>query len=360
MQNNTRKVPRRTTNQDWQIVQKVDPESFRVYTVIKFLSILGIAAHAAFIPLFALVGIQWMSAVNFFSVASWICEKRCKHLGWRLAAVAVVSAEVIAHAVLATVALGWSSGFQSYLMPMIPFTVFNHRISPRSLKLQTLGLMLIYFCLFWGAQASPPQVSRQTLNWLYLINTAVVFSSLGMISYFFRQASLMAEQRMADLANRDSLTGLPNRRHISNALEIMKNLVERKGGGFCVAIADIDHFKTFNDQHSHECGDFVLKEVAQQLRNGLRNDDTVGRWGGEEFLVLIGTTDIAQASVVLDRIRARVAGTNCLFEGKSLSVTMTFGVALFEPGQTVDGCLRLADERLYKGKQGGRNRVVSQ
>jgi diguanylate cyclase (GGDEF)-like protein len=358
MRNREHQVPRRH-QQDWQIVQKVDPESFRVYTVIKFLSILGIAAHTAFIPLFVLLGVHWMSAVNFFSVASWIWARRLNEIGRRDAAVALISSEVIVHAILATVALGWSSGFQSYLLPMIPFTVFNHRISPRTLKLQTIALMFIYFGLFIGAQSSPLQIERWTLNFLYVINTAVVFCGLGLISYYFRQASLMAEQRMADLANLDSLTGLPNRRHLSNALEILRDRAERQGGGFCVAIGDIDHFKRFNDEYSHECGDFVLREVAQQLRTCLRNDDTIGRWGGEEFLLILATNDVVQAAVILERIRLQLETSRFCFEDKSLAITMTFGVALFGAGQNLEASIRLADDRLYLGKQAGRNRVVN-
>ena len=102
------------------------------------------------------------------------------------------------------------------------------------------------------------------------LNAAVVFAALGVTSYFFREASETTERRVADLANTDPLTQLPNRRRLWDLLENEVLRAERSGRSFIIALADIDHFKKFNDSHGHHCGDAVLRHVAGVMRGSLR------------------------------------------------------------------------------------------
>ena len=123
-------------------------------------------------------------------------------------------------------------------------------------------------------------------------------------------------------------------------------------------MADVDHFKRVNDLHGHAAGDRVLRAVAGQFTEQLRAHDAVARWGGEEFLLLLPETDAATAFEVAQRLRAvaeaRLAEAAAIAE----TVTMTFGVAMFERGTRVGDCLKRADDALYAGKAAGRNRVL--
>lgn len=161
--------------------------------------------------------------------------------------------------------------------------------------------------------------------------------------------------RMRELAFADQLTGLPNRRRLTAELDRL--LHDRRAQGPIAVIAfDLDRFKAINDTHGHEAGDEVLRAVADLARGAVRGDHVVGRWGGEEFLVLAPHTDLAAASVVAERLRAAIAGH--VFP-RGLTVTASFGVDVVRPGEEADGALHRADRLLYAAKAAGRDAVVA-
>jgi len=133
---------------------------------------------------------------------------------------------------------------------------------------------------------------------------------------------------------------------------------ERTRKTFAVAMCDIDHFKLFNDKHGHDCGDYVLKEVANLIRSSIRKQDDVGRWGGEEFLLVFTDTDKRGAGVISEKIREAINKRVFNYNGVELRITMTFGVSEFRSDKSVDSCIKDADDALYLGKQKGRNIVV--
>ncbi len=161
------------------------------------------------------------------------------------------------------------------------------------------------------------------------------------------------------LAITDELTGLFNRRQFFFLAE--RENARRRGpgpGGVAVVMADIDHFKKVNDTHGHGVGDIVLKEVARRLKNGLRLTDVVGRYGGEEFAVLLPDTSPEAAREVVERLRHAVAATPIEAEGRSLTVTASFGIASRSvAGENLEHLLTFADRALYRAKDLGRNRV---
>ena len=132
---------------------------------------------------------------------------------------------------------------------------------------------------------------------------------------------------------------------------------ERTHKPFSFLFADIDKFKNFNDTYGHECGDVVLKTVAQVVRTLLRKPDYIARWGGEEFLVVLPETSLENAELVAERIRAMVAATEFNYNGHIFKVTITLGVALFDSRLGIEHSINLADRALYRGKENGRNRV---
>lgn len=172
-----------------------------------------------------------------------------------------------------------------------------------------------------------------------------------------------AYRRMEELALRDGLTRLLNRRALQERALAGLSLARRKGAPFAVAMVDIDHFKAVNDTHGHAAGDQVLAHLAERLTAGVRASDDVGRWGGEEFLILLPDSDRDAALVAAERLRASVESAPIRIEGNvQLGVTVSLGVAVIdEPAASVlvlEGLIRLADDALYRAKAAGRNRVV--
>jgi diguanylate cyclase (GGDEF)-like protein/PAS domain S-box-containing protein len=160
------------------------------------------------------------------------------------------------------------------------------------------------------------------------------------------------------LAMLDQLTELPNRRYLEMNLALRCSEQQRYSWPYGVLLADVDHFKSINDQFGHEMGDRTLRMVARTLQFGSRVFDVVGRWGGEEFLAIVSHVDNEQLGQVAERLRALVQ--SALIESASglVQVTVSIGAAMADPGEEVDHLLRRVDRKLYLAKEGGRNRVV--
>ncbi|MBN2041617.1 MAG: GGDEF domain-containing protein [Spirochaetes bacterium] len=159
---------------------------------------------------------------------------------------------------------------------------------------------------------------------------------------------------LEELSVRDDLTGLFNRRKLDDDLRFALNKSKRYNKDFSVIIMDVDHFKSINDTYGHVEGDIVLCEIANIILNNIRDVDTCGRWGGEEFLVICPEIDIVNAVHFAERLR-QIIYLNTFHE--NLKVTSSFGVASYAECGNVDSLLRRADARLYEAKANGRNRV---
>lgn len=163
---------------------------------------------------------------------------------------------------------------------------------------------------------------------------------------------------LTKLARHDSLTGLYNRRALEEIM--MKELKRsiRYNRGFAVALADVDDFKHVNDTHGHDCGDMVLRHMAEIFQAGIRDTDYVGRWGGEEFLFIFTETSCDGAQVVAERIRKRIAETPLGCDDHELQLGITIGFS-YQRGQTsITSIVSEADKALYQGKSNGKNQVV--
>ncbi|RKJ95618.1 GGDEF domain-containing protein [Alicycliphilus denitrificans] len=183
----------------------------------------------------------------------------------------------------------------------------------------------------------------------------VILASLGFI--------LMTKER-ADADNRyfathDELTGVANRRALIQALDRDVAHAVRSGEPYALLMLDVDHFKSVNDGHGHRAGDQVLCHVAAILRARLRAQDLVGRYGGEEFVVLLPGTPARGAAGLAETLREAVEQTPCEYEGRAIRVTVSIGVcgARLESGDTWDRLIHAADQALYAAKAAGRNRV---
>ena len=155
----------------------------------------------------------------------------------------------------------------------------------------------------------------------------------------------------------DPLTGLPNRAAWSERLDLEVNLWHQRGNSLSLAMLDLDHFKRINDGYGHLAGDKVLKIIANVLRKRLRPNDFIARFGGEEFVLLMPDSSLAQAVAAGDALRAAIEACPFHFKGEPVTITVSMGVAQFQAGERSDLALKRADAALYRAKAAGRNQV---
>jgi two-component system cell cycle response regulator len=171
-------------------------------------------------------------------------------------------------------------------------------------------------------------------------------------------------QQTMQMAVKDSLTGLSNRRYFDSHMQLKFDKALGANQPLSLVMLDIDHFKSVNDTYGHAAGDDVLREFARRMSKNFRTTvDMVCRLGGEEFVVVMPNTDIRLAMVVAERLRQQIAAHPFIVDGgaKQIPVTVSAGVAAIEPpDDTIDALIKRSDEALYAAKRSGRNKVVAE
>lgn len=196
-----------------------------------------------------------------------------------------------------------------------------------------------------------------------LLKLAALDSSLTALVYeteLRREAyrARAAERTTRRRAGRDSVTGITNRSSMEQHLQAAFDAAQQRNLPLSVLAIDIDHFKDVNDQYGHPVGDGVLRRITSRMESALREGDWIGRYGGDEFLVVLRRTRAQAAAEVAERVRARVADDEQEVNGKLIDLTISIGVAEMIRGETPDDLVGRADSALYSAKRGGRNRVV--
>jgi len=173
-------------------------------------------------------------------------------------------------------------------------------------------------------------------------------------------ANIRLRQSLKEQSIRDPLTGLFNRRYLTETLERELARAQRSGMPAAVVMIDVDHFKRFNDSFGHDAGDAVLQELGRFFKQSVRADDIACRYGGEEFCFVLPQMDHFSAQQRAEAIRVGAAALEVKSDGRVLGpVTLSLGVALFpEDGGDLESLVRAADAALYEAKKTGRNRVV--
>jgi diguanylate cyclase (GGDEF)-like protein len=169
-----------------------------------------------------------------------------------------------------------------------------------------------------------------------------------------------ASKRIYEMSVRDGLTGVFNRRYFEDRLASEFAFAIRHKSSLCVLLCDVDHFKRINDRLGHPAGDMVLRQIAAELRTGVRTEDVLARYGGEEFAVLGRGIDVLGARQFAERVRLMAERAHIVWEGEHVPVTVSIGLSHLQGGEVVDSAERLvaaADAALYAAKRGGRNRV---
>jgi diguanylate cyclase (GGDEF)-like protein len=316
------------------------------------------SVDVAFFFIFHLLGSPILAWINVVSVAMYFVAYRALGKKQNALATWLIWAEVIVHAALGVILIGWDSGFHYYLLMFIPALFLSMRVKSAVFALIALWSYYVgLYVLMWAIEPMQP-IDPGALLAVNLFNLTVVFTMFSYLSFFYLSMVTSANRKLRKLATTDPLTRLFNRRHMTHLARKEVSKFERSGHPISFIILDIDHFKLINDQYGHEAGDYVLQEVSRVIREQLRTQDLIARWGGEEFLVILPDTTLQDALAGAERIRNGLMDHDWRTpDGQTVELTISAGVSEYRADDDFNSAINRADHALLRGKEGGRNRV---
>ena len=246
------------------------------------------------------------------------------------------------------------------------FGMFSLR--PASVRLACVyTVILMGAVMYWCASNAPrhyparQEVFNFALTAIVMLAISQLSGQLSDMRTRLKTQKIALEQALShikEMAARDELTGLPNRRRMMTLLQEHATRHARGGPRFFVCIIDLDHFKSINDTYGHAAGDAVLRAFATQAQVVLRTTDMIGRWGGEEFLLLLPESPPGDPTLAVARLRDSLAELPASPALHDLRVRFSAGFARYEEGEPIDQAIERADRALYAAKSAGRNRSV--
>ena len=320
---------------------------------------------------FVMAGASLAGGVMYFTLIFRLVQKD------RLLTMYLISfAEILTAVLLCTLLVGWDAGFSSYLFAGVSSSFYftfvgqknqehPHQSLPLVLSLMVIFAYFLNYAIMLFITPLLPIGKPEMMTVIYIYNTLVSFALMIVFSYLFvweilNRQRVLAEQneKLDELAHKDPLTHLLNRRSMNEMLTERMEILKRTGRRFTMILGDIDDFKKVNDTFGHEAGDMVLVTISDILRSSVGEDDAVCRWGGEEILILIASP-LELGAVTAERICRTIENSVIKYEEKEIRVTMTFGIAESIPGYRVEHLIQQADDKLYYGKTHGKNQVVT-
>jgi diguanylate cyclase (GGDEF)-like protein len=247
--------------------------------------------------------------------------------------------------------------------PVVAMLIGGMRSAVGWTSLSCLALAALYALPLLGVPLPRyPVPDPDTLYFLSAVGLVVLVVGFVLLFEMTRTQGFIKLERalnfINELAIRDELTGVHNRRHLLSLLEIEQGRSLRAARPFCLCLLDIDFFKRINDTYGHSAGDCVLRDFAGAVQAQVREADCFGRYGGEEFLLMLPETSQEAAGVLAERIRVAVEALRFAGIDSALTISVSIGVAQFRAGETITQSIARADEALYLAKARGRNRVV--
>lgn len=300
--------------------------------------------HNLQVALRSLQGLCWGSAVIFFHVTGPAALTTDMFI--LVVLIAVSSAGIVNTAPSFRTSIGFTVSI--LIVPICYYSWLNEALY---IKLATGSLILLFVVLQFGWDAYQQFVDgakQLVLNRRISLQLAMRNNELDELN-----------RELSFTATHDKLTGLYNRHFTVGQLERQHNLFAHNGTPCSVVLFDIDRFKQVNDQHGHALGDDVLVAFSRRIESQIRLGDTLGRYGGEEFLLILPMTDLLSAQTLAERIRGNLASSPLLEQPLPLSITASFGIAQLKADDSIDTWLVRADQALYQAKENGRNCVTA-
>ena len=275
--------------------------------------------------------------------------------------------------IMVSIWIGWNFGFTYYLFGLIPVIFYLNFSNPTTSKKTRIPIIIILasmVCFLVARYASSfhgpiqPIRSVAVINTIFTINCIICylivtsFCALYIVEMKAIQNRLREQNdQLRQLADSDPLTSLLNRRSM---IDYLKRALDTYKAGimdYCIIICDIDDFKQTNDTYGHDCGEMVLIQIADMMREVLGEVCNVSRWGGEEILILV-PWDLNFCIAQIEYLRNKLEKYEFVYQEYRLHITMTFGIKAFEQKMTVQELIQLADLNLYEGKKTGKNCIV--
>lgn len=234
-----------------------------------------------------------------------------------------------------------------------------------TLTVVAVGSYLLSVTLLYLNLADEVDMGLEITRCFLLLAALSWFSPLGHYIYSLREKVVKANTelkgalaKIEQLAVCDELTNIYNRRQLFNILPREKALADRMGSTFVICLMDLDNFKQINDSYGHLAGDAILKKFALTVKNGIRREDYIFRYGGEEFIVIFtGTRHLSDSIETAERIRTSIENLSFPEISDELKITVSIGITVYQHGEPVDVLLSRADDAMYKAKQKGKNRI---
>jgi diguanylate cyclase (GGDEF)-like protein len=229
--------------------------------------------------------------------------------------------------------------------------------SRRSHQISAIAIFMLGATMLWLIRHDPQRYTWEVEGVHFVLASSMMVAVVFLTNQFNRLRGRLHAQKaeLEQIAKRDDLTLLPNRRHMKELLSTEEKRHAIESRTLCLALLDIDHFKSINDTYGHAAGDEVLYNFAQQAQGILRSADVLARWGGEEFLLLLPNTDQDTAMLVLERVQKNLIDMPLKTADATLHVTFSAGLAVMSPGETIAEAIRRADKAMYRAKASGRN-----
>lgn len=242
-----------------------------------------------------------------------------------------------------------------YAYPLLSFPILGHRIGAWLIGSMTACAIAVLYLpeLFGATYAYPIDFKHRFAGSLFFVS--LMGFLLERARFRANEKTRAAMELLHNQANRDDLTGVFNRRGIRKVVEHELHRVNRDRTELCLVLCDVDFFKRINDSHGHDIGDLALKKVAQTLSETVRVTDMVGRWGGEEFLIVLPNTSLQKGYQLIERVRQQLAQESLQLVGVNINLSISCGICSTRFFSSFDDLIRAADKSLYVAKSEGRN-----
>lgn len=345
---------------------RVSHEQYRFLYAAEHVYLAALVLHGIFLALFSWLGVTELYYLNILSLIIFSLALYLNRNGHYYVALWLGYVEVNIHASLAIWLLGWVAGFYYYLFAIGPMLFVNPgRRKLEKFLLAALPVLLLVVLYYHSLNTSPPYyIDPDIAHGLHVGNLIATVVLVAYLAHYYSKGVADSERQLQtltrayeQLATYDSLTRLLNRHAMTQAIEDEVSRYRRDRKPFVLALGDIDDFKQINDRFGHQVGDVLLVQMAARMQQRLRRHDVIGRWGGEEFLLLLSDVSLKEAEPVLDALREALAKPVDI-QGHSHAVTITFGASQYSDEQGIDYTIRAADKAMYLGKRAGKNRVV--
>ncbi len=339
-------------------------ESARLIVVVRFLTLLLLIHSLVFCALVSVTGhmsaliYSTLSLILFLGV--FVMSYHCS----TFLAYCILNIGILFWTVINIYSFGWDIGVQHFLVVLLVFEFFSkykHEAAKiaYALFLFALRLFLYYYCKS-HEQAIP--IDTALNNTMQIVNTFFIFLCMGLVAYLFSSSTQEMEGKLIEYnrqlqrqASIDPLTGLYNRRR---TMEYLEKLLSSAGSQISICLCDIDHFKRVNDTYGHNMGDEVLKKISETFQKKLPSDTFISRWGGEEFLLIFPHLNGDEAGAALGVLRQKINELTFNSGTEQFSISLTYGLVEYDFHSDITALLKEADEKLYIGKESGRDRIV--